>query len=91
VKIFGTADTDEGVSKLYADARHWLQTNGSQLAIDFEDERGHECEETMRVVDNMDAVLLNGTQLLLGQVYEILRFFEVRMMSRHQFSVIRGI
>jgi hypothetical protein len=50
VKIFGTADTDEDVSKLYVDAQHWLQTNGNQLPIDFEDERGREREETMRVV-----------------------------------------
>jgi len=74
VKIFGTADTDEEVSKLYADAQHWLQTNGNQLPIDFDDERGREREETQRVVGNMDAVLLNGTQLLLGQVYDRIGF-----------------
>ena len=77
VKIFGTADTDEEVSKLYADARHWLQTNGNQLPIDFEDERGREREETRRVVGNMDAVLLNGTQLLLGQVYDRIGFNQI--------------
>jgi hypothetical protein len=31
VKIFGTASTDEAVSKLYADAQHWLKTHGNQL------------------------------------------------------------
>ena len=77
VKIFGTADTDEEVSKLYADAQHWLQTNGNQLPIDFEDERGREREETRRVIGNMDAVLLNGTQLLLGQVYDRIGFSQV--------------
>lgn len=77
VKIFGTADTDEEVSKLYAAAQHWLLTNGNQLPIDFEDVRGREREETMRVVDNMDAVLLNGTQLLLGQVYDRIGFNQI--------------
>jgi hypothetical protein len=77
VKIFGTADTDEDVSKLYVDAQHWLQTNGNQLPIDFEDERGREREETMRVVGNMDAVLLNGTQLLLSHVYDRIGFNQI--------------
>lgn len=68
VKIFGRADTDEEVSKLYANAQHWLQTNGNQLPLDFDDERGREREETVRVVGNMDAVLLNGTRLLLNHL-----------------------
>ena len=74
VKIFGTATSDEAVSRLYADAEHWLKTRGNQLPIDFDDERGREREETIRVVDNMDAVLINGTQLLLGQMYDKVGF-----------------
>ena len=74
IRSFGTADTEEEISKLYADAQHWLQTHGNQLPIDFDDERGRERDETIRVVDNMDAVLINGTQLLLSQVYDRIGF-----------------
>lgn len=74
VRCFGTADTEEEISKLYAEAQHWLKTNGNQLPIDFDDERGRERDETIRVVDNMDAVLINGTQLLLGQIYDRIGF-----------------
>ena len=74
LKIFGIATIDEEVSKLYAEAQNWLLTHGNQLPIDFDDERGRERDETIRVVDNMDAVLINGTQLLLGQVYDRVGF-----------------
>ena len=74
VKIFGTATTDEEVSKLYGDAQHWLKANGNQLPIDFDDECGRELDETIRVVGNMDAVLINGTQLLLSQIYNSIGF-----------------
>ena len=74
VRIFGTANTDEEVSRIYVEAQHWLKTHGGQLPIDFDDERGREREETIRVVDNMDAVLINGTQLLLSQIYDRIGF-----------------
>jgi hypothetical protein len=74
VRNFGTAEGDDDVASLYAKAIHWLNTNGNQLPLDFNDERGREREETARVVGNMDAVLLNGTQLLLNQVYDRIGF-----------------
>ena len=74
VRNFGTAEGSDDVAKLYGDAQHWLNTNGNQLPLDFDDERGREREETVRVVGNMDAVLLNGTQLLLNQVYDSVGF-----------------
>ena len=61
-----------------ANALHWLNTNGNQLPLDFDDEHGREREETVRVVDNMDAVLLNGTQLLLNQVYDRIGFNQIQ-------------
>lgn len=64
IRSFGTAETEEEISKLYAAAQHWLKTHGNQLPIDFDDERGLERDETIRVLDNMDAVLINGTQPL---------------------------
>ena len=74
IRNFGTAEGNDDVAKLYGDAQHWLNTNGNQLPLDFDDERGREREETVRVVGNMDAVLLNDTQPLLNQVYDSVGF-----------------
>ena len=74
VKNFGTASTEEEVSALYCKAQHWLKTNGNQLSLDFEDIKGRERDETLRVLDNLDSVLINGTQLLLSQVYDSIGF-----------------
>ena len=74
VKIFGTSTIKEEIDRLYAEAQYWKNTNGNQLPLDFDDGRGRELEETVRVVGNMDAVLLNGTQLLLSQVYDNIGF-----------------
>ena len=74
VKNFGTAKADVDVAKLYSDAQRWLATNDGQQSIDFESLKGREIEETERFFGNIDSVLLNGTQLLLGQVYDSIGF-----------------
>ena len=77
VRNFGTAESADEVACLYTKALCWLKANGNQLSLDFDDELGREREETARVVDNMDAVLLNGTQLLLNQVYDRTGFNQI--------------
>lgn len=74
VRNFGTAKTDSDVARLYSEAQHWLNTNGGQQSIDFENLKEREIEETERFFDNIDAVLINGTQLLLNQVYDSIGF-----------------
>ena len=46
---------------------------GSQ-ELDFDDRRGKEVEDTKRILNNIDNILINGTQLLLGQVYDSIGF-----------------
>ena len=74
VRNFGTAKTDSDVARLYSEAQHWLNTNGGQQSIDFENLKEREIEETERFFDNIDAVLINGTQLLLNQLYDSIGF-----------------
>ena len=74
VRNFGTAETDDDINKLYAQAHKWLMSNGGQQSIDFDDLKGREYEETRRVIDNMDAAMINGTQLLLTQIYDSIGF-----------------
>ena len=74
VRNFDTAKTESEVSELYSKAQHWLNTNGGQQSIDSEDLKGRELEATERFFDNIDSVLINGTQLLLGQIYDSIGF-----------------
>ena len=74
IRSFGTASTEDEVAVLYSKAQRWLNTNGNQLSLDFEDVKGREREETLRVLGNLDSVLINGTQLLLSQVYDSIGF-----------------
>ena len=80
VRNFGTAKTESEVSELYSKAQHWLNTNGGQQSIDFEDLKGRELEATERFFDNIDSVLINGTQLLLGQIYDSGRLSTSRLI-----------
>lgn len=74
VKNFGTAHSEEEIVTLCKKAHQWLDTFGGQMLIDFENEKGKELEETRRVINNMDTVLVNGTELLLGRIYNQIGF-----------------
>lgn len=74
VKKFGIAKSEEEAAELSLKANLWLRTHDGQQEFDFDDRRGKELEETTRVVENMDSVLINGTQLLLNQVYDSIGF-----------------
>lgn len=74
IKSFGCSSSGEEIEQLCEKATEWIRSFGGQQEIDFDDSRGRELEETARVVNNMDAVLINGTQLLLEQVYDDIGF-----------------
>ncbi|MBR1725990.1 MAG: hypothetical protein IJ724_04965 [Muribaculaceae bacterium] len=68
-------------------AKQWIATYGGQQQLDFDDKRRREREETERMVGNMDALLINGTQLLLGRIYEEIGFGAIKTMfltDRHK-------
>ena len=74
IKNFGTVQSEIEADSLGVQARQWIETYGGQQLIDFDDRRGREREETERVVSNMDSLLINGTQLLLGRIYDSIGF-----------------
>lgn len=74
IKNFGTVKTETEADALHAEAQCWIDSYGGQQRIDFDDNLGREREETERVVSNMDSLLLNGTQLLLGRIYDSIGF-----------------
>ena len=69
VKSFGFSSSEQEIELLCQKANEWIRSFGGQQEIDFNDSRSKELEETVRVIENMDSILINGTQLLLGQIY----------------------
>lgn len=74
IKSFGSVASEEGTGSLCDAARRWISTYAGQEELDFENNKFRELEETQRVIDNMDAVLINGTQLLLDRIYDATGF-----------------
>ena len=74
IKSFGVSFVDDEIKLLCDKASAWINTFGGQQEIDFDDRRGRELEEASRVIANMDSILINGTQLLLDQVYDSIGF-----------------
>ena len=74
IKSFGSSYDDSEIESLVVQAKQWIDTYEGQRQLDFDDKRRREREETERVVSNMDALLINGTQLLLGRIYDEIGF-----------------
>ena len=67
VRNFGTAKTESEVSELYSKAQHWLNTNGGQQSIDFEDLKDY----------------LNDERLSLTQIADLMNFTSLSYFSRY--------
>lgn len=61
IKNFGTVQSAEEAETLCVQARFWICTHAGQQELDFENSKGRELEESERVIDNLDAVLINCT------------------------------
>ena len=89
IKTFGTVISEDEADILYNKACVWIHTYSGQQELDFEDSKGRELKETERVVDNMDAVLINGTQLLLSQIYDSIGFNRISDEILRQLVIAR--
>ena len=69
VKSFGASTNPEEITQLYRQAMEWAHPKCGQLEIDFDDSKEREREESRRVIDNMNSVLINCSQLLLNRIY----------------------
>lgn len=79
IKSFGVGRTEEELLYLSRKASAWIATYGGQTLVDFDDPnpKTRELEETERVLSNMDAILINGTQMLLSRVYDLVGFNQI--------------
>lgn len=74
IKSFGSSSSEEDIELLCSKAAAWIRSFGGQQELDFDNHRGKEVEDTKRLLNNIDNILINGTQLLLGQVYDSIGF-----------------
>lgn len=74
IKSFGSSSSEEDIESLCNKAAAWIRSFGGQQELDFDDRRGKEVDGTKRFLNNIDNILINGTQLLLGQVYDSIGF-----------------
>ena len=74
---------------LFVQAKQWIATYGGQQQLDFNDKRQREREETERVAGNMEALLINGTQLLLGRIYDEIGFNAVNDAVLRHLAIAR--
>ena len=80
VKSFGVAKTEEEADRLYVKAAEWVRRYGGQQEIDFAQSSivQQEFLESERVLNNISAVVLNGPQQILNQVYDSIGFGRIR-------------
>jgi len=78
IKSIGVACTVKDIESLCKQANKWISTYGGQQEFDFEDIKEREIEEVERFINNIDNVLINGTQLLLNGVYNRIGFSQIQ-------------
>ena len=83
IKSFGSSSSEEDIESLCNKAAAWIRSFGGQQELDFDDRRGKEVEDTKRLLNNIDNILINGTQLLLGQVYDSLVVRHLALVCLH--------
>ncbi|MBQ0022036.1 MAG: hypothetical protein KBT29_02225 [Prevotellaceae bacterium] len=90
VKKFGVAKSEEEGDEMFRDAQLWLHTHDSQQELDFDDRKGKEVKDTACFLGNIDSVLINGTQLLLNQVYDSIGFNRIPDDILRHLVIARG-
>lgn len=80
VKNFGVAKTEAEADCLYAKATEWIRRFGGQQEINFARNGIIEQEiiESERILNNISAVVLNGPQQILNQVYDLIGFNRIK-------------
>ncbi len=74
IKSFGASSSEEDIESRCNKAAAWIRSFGGQQELDFDNRRGKEVEDAKRLPNNIDNILINGTQLLLGQGYDSMGF-----------------
>lgn len=83
-------DEDEVIG-LCRQGRDWISQHPGILELDFdaEERKAMEREYTQKVLDNVDAVLLNGAKLILDKIYDSIGFNAIKDEILRQLVVAR--
>lgn len=83
-------DEDE-ITGLCRQGRDWISQHLGILELDFDSEerKAMEREYTQKVLDNVDAVLLNGAKLILDKIYDSIGFNAINDELLRQLVVAR--
>ena len=58
IKSFGSSSSEEDIESLCNKATAWIRSFGGQQELDFDDRRGKEVEDTKRLLNNIDNLLI---------------------------------
>jgi len=75
IKTLGSSSDEKKVSELFDSAKKWLneQSGNRDMFVEFE-RRQEEKEVTEYLINNIENILLNGTQLILNEVFKQIGF-----------------
>lgn len=78
VKTIGTSSDDSEIEKLYHQGKKWLSTYCGERDMFFEyDCKCEEKQVTEYLLSNIENILLNGVQLILNPVFELIGFDKI--------------
>ena len=78
VRQFGVAHTEAEADALYTQAREWIRRYAGQQTIDFGGGAVASENEVDMLVNRIDGVSINGTQLLLNRIYDSVGFNRIK-------------
>ena len=78
IRQFGVAHTEAEADALVSQARQWIWHYGGQQQIDFEGETVGTSSDVDRFVGRIGGLSINGTYLLLSQVYDRIGFDRIK-------------
>lgn len=87
----GIAQSEDEVTALCDKGRLWIKNHLGIQELDFDsaDNKEREIEITKTVLDNVDAILLNGSKLIIDKVYDSIGFNHIEDEVLRQLVVAR--
>ena len=75
LKTIGVSSADNTISELYREGKRWIATQtGERDMFLLQQQQLEEKQVTDYLLDNIENILLNGTQLILNEVFKLVGF-----------------
>jgi transposase len=85
IKTIGNSSIISEVEKLVDDGKNWIKKQTGSQEIDFTDYRRH----TNVVLDGIEAITVQGTELLLGKLFDEIGFNQIKDALFRQLVIAR--